>query len=89
MINTKSANAVAKMMDGIEKKIATIRAGEILGEMAYLLKERRTATAVAETESVLLFITPDNFEELLLSNRSVSREVIQLLSSRLRKMQLL
>jgi membrane protein len=80
---------IYRKMDGIEKKIATTRAGEILGEMAYLLKERRTATAVVETESVLLFITPDNFEELLLSNRSVSREVIQLLSSRLRKMHLL
>jgi CRP-like cAMP-binding protein len=57
--------------------------------MAYLLKEHRTATAIVESESILLSITPDDFEELLLSNRSVSREVIQLLSSRLRKMHLL
>jgi membrane protein len=80
---------IYRKMDGTEKKIATIRAGEILGEMAYLLKERRTATAIVETESVLLAITPDDFEELLLSNRAVSREVIHLLSHRLRKMHLL
>ncbi len=61
---------------------------EIFGEMAYLLEESRTATAKAETDTILMVITPDIFEELLLVNRTVSRDVIQTLSNRLRKTQL-
>ena len=71
-----------------ERKIAVIQEGEIFGEMAYLLEESRTATAKAETDTILMVITPDIFEELLLVNRIVSRDVIQTLSNRLRKTQL-
>lgn len=74
--------------DGNERKIAVIGKGEVFGEMAYLLKENRTATASAETESILLVITSDIFEELLMVNRTVSRDVIHVLSNRLRKTQL-
>jgi membrane protein len=68
-----------------EEKIATIREGEVFGEMAYLLEENRTATAIAETESNLLIINPELFEELIHTNREFSRDVIKLLSERVRK----
>jgi membrane protein len=67
-----------------EKKIATLKEGEVFGEMSYLLNENRSATAVAETESKLIVITPDIFEELLQANNTFSRNLIQLLSNRLR-----
>jgi len=66
-------------------KIATIPGGSVFGEMAYLLKESRTATAIAATESVLLTLTPDIFEDLLRSSTTFSRDVIQVLCDRLRK----
>jgi CRP-like cAMP-binding protein len=53
--------------------------------MAYLLNESRTATAIAETASVLLVMMPDVFEELLQTNTIFSRDVIQVLCNRLRK----
>jgi CRP-like cAMP-binding protein len=52
--------------------------------MSYLLNENRSATAVAETESMLIVITPAIFEELLQANNTFSRNLIQLLSNRLR-----
>ncbi len=67
-----------------EKNIATLKEGEVFGEMSYLLNENRSATAVAEIESILLVIIPAIFEELLQANNTFSRNLIQLLSNRLR-----
>jgi CRP-like cAMP-binding protein len=53
--------------------------------MAYLLNENRIATAVAETESIVMVVVPDIFEELLQTNHLFSRKLIQVLSDRIRK----
>lgn len=79
---------VYRQLNDEERKIAVAQEGEILGEMAYLLDENRTATAKAEVPSILLVMTPEIFEELLMVNRIVSRDVIHTLSDRLRKVQL-
>ena len=76
---------ISRAIDGVEHKLATLKEGEVFGEMAYLLNESRTATAIAETESVLIVIIPDIFEELLQADNIFSRNVIQLLTNRLRK----
>ena len=76
---------ILRKIDGSDQKIATIRAGRVFGEMAYLLNESRTATAIAETESILLVMMPDVFEELLQSNTIFSRDIIQVLCNRLRR----
>jgi len=67
-----------------ETRIADIQQGEVFGEMAYLLEENRTATAIADTDAVLLIITPELFEELI-SRKGFSRDVIRSLSERIRK----
>jgi membrane protein len=68
-----------------DSRIASVARGEIFGEMAYLLDETRTATAIADTESLLFVVTPDIFEELIRVNREVATDVIRILSDRLRK----
>ncbi|UCD88582.1 MAG: YihY/virulence factor BrkB family protein [Desulfobacterales bacterium] len=70
-----------------KQKVATLGEGEVFGEMAYLLNENRTATAVAETESIIMIVVPDIFEELLQSNHLFSRKLIEVLSDRIRKTQ--
>lgn len=70
------------------RRIATLGAGEVFGEMAYLLDETRMAAAVAETEAVLIEIMPDVFEELLGVNNEFARDLIQVLTDRLRKVEL-
>lgn len=67
------------------RRIAVVRAGEIFGEMAYLLDEPRTATAITESPCVLVILTPKLFEGLLKVNYAVSRNVIELLCDRLRE----
>jgi membrane protein len=83
----KGSISIYQTIDEDRQKITTLKEGEVFGEMAYLLNENRTATAVAETESILLVIVPDIFEELLHANYTFSRNLIQLLSNRLRQTQ--
>lgn len=77
--------SILRKIDDRDHQIASIREGRIFGEMAYLLDERRTATAKAETEAILLILTPGIFEELLKVNTTFARDVIQVLCNRLNK----
>ena len=76
---------ISRKIGGHDQEIATVRAGRVFGEMAYLLNESRTATAIAETASVLLVMMPDVFDELLQTNTIFSRDIIQVLCNRLRR----
>jgi CRP-like cAMP-binding protein len=51
--------------DGKERRIASIGAGDFLGEMSLLTGEPRSATVVADTDAVVFEITRDPIEELL------------------------
>ena len=45
--------------------IATIRAGEIIGEIALLTGEPRNATVIADTDAVVYAMSPRDFSTLL------------------------
>jgi len=76
-------NIMLRREDG-EHKIGEIQKGEIFGEIAYLIGEKRTASAVCEAGTVLLELPPEMFDELLNINRDLSRRVIDTLSKRLK-----
>ncbi len=73
--------------EGIEDPVSLAGIGEveIFGEMAYLLNEKRTATAVCEEDSTLFVLPPEIFEEFLKMNELVSYDIIRILSERLKK----
>ena len=77
--------AIYQNLHGEKRKVATLEEGEVFGEMAYLLNENRTTTAVAETASIIMVVVPEVFEELLQTNQLFSRKLIQVLSDRIRK----
>jgi len=79
---------IYRLIEETQQRFASVEAGEIFGEMAYLLKEKRMATAISETESTILVISADIFEELLQVNQPFARDVILQLSNRLRKIHL-
>jgi CRP-like cAMP-binding protein len=66
------------------KEIAKLEKGASLGEMALLDNEPRSADAVAKTDSVLLKINQDVFYELMESNADIMKQIIKLLTSRVR-----
>ena len=58
--------------------------GDVLGEMALLSREPRTATVRALSDSTLLRIPPDAFEHLLSSSATARMAVLQTVITRLR-----
>ena len=67
------------------KFIAKLERGASLGEMSLLDHEARSADALAEKDSVLLKINQDVFYELMESNADIMKQIIRLLTSRIRE----
>ena len=67
-----------------EKIIAKLEKGASLGEMALLDNETRSADAVADKDSVLLKINQDVFYELMEGNADIMKQIVRLLTSRIR-----
>jgi membrane protein len=80
--------AAYKNLNGGERRLGTLNEGQLFGEMAYLLKEKRTATVRAETEVVALVLPPDMLEQLMRHSAPLSRRIIATLCQRLEKMNL-
>ena len=78
---------VYNTIDKGEIQIASIGEGEVFGEMAYLLGRARMATVRALESTVLIRIPPDVFEQLLETNIFFAREMVLVLTNRLRKAQ--
>jgi membrane protein len=79
---------IFKTVNGGERKLGTLKEGQLFGEMAYLLKEQRTATARAESDVVVLALPPAMLEELMRYSAPLSRRIIDTLCQRLEKMNL-
>lgn len=69
-----------------EKRINEISAGGLLGEMAIIEKQRRSATVKTLAETSFLIIEGEDFMRLLERNSSISGSVIRTLAGRIRKM---
>ena len=77
---------IYKRLDHGEKKLLELEEGNLIGEMAYLLNETRTATVRAETEVTALVLPPDMLEELMRFSAPLSRRIIATLAKRLMHM---
>lgn len=80
--------AAYKSLNGSERRLGALNEGQLFGEMAYLLKEKRTATVKAETEVVALVLPPEMLEQLMRHSAPLSRRIIDTLCQRLMKMNL-
>lgn len=65
-----------------ERDLAFCGEGEILGEMALLTGEPRSASATAATDSRVLVISKEDFDALVGRNPSIMREVAKVLAHR-------
>ena len=68
------------------KEIARLEKGSSLGEMALLDKEPRSADATAGQNVVLLKINQVGFYELMEGNSEIMKQIIRLLTGRIRDM---
>lgn len=67
-----------------ELYLATLKKGDFLGEMALFDAELRSATALANEESVLLNIKSDDLHDVLLDNPTIAVGLIKTFVKRLR-----
>lgn len=79
---------VYKSTDGGRRPLGVLAEGQLFGEMAYLLSEKRTASVVAETEITVLALPPQIMEELMRHSATLSRRIIDILCQRLERMNL-
>ena len=79
---------VYKSTDGGRRPLGILAEGQLFGEMAYLLSEKRTASVVAETEITVLALPPQIMEELMRHSATLSRRIIDILCQRLERMNL-
>lgn len=77
---------VYKQLEQGEKKLVALEEGNLIGEMAYLLNETRTASVRAETEVTALVLPPEMLEELMRFSAPLSRRIIDTLAQRLMHM---
>jgi CRP/FNR family cyclic AMP-dependent transcriptional regulator len=68
--------------------IATVGAGQTVGEMALLDGRPRSATVIARSQLHLLVIDADRFANLLAESPAVTRGLLQELSGRVRELDL-
>lgn len=80
---------VYKQKDGKSAKLGELSEGQLFGEMAYLLSEKRTASVIAETEVTVLALPPALLEELMRYSAPLSRRIIDTLCQRLERMNLI
>lgn len=71
---------------GGERKVAEIRRGEIVGEMAMFTGDTRTATVYAMRDSDLVRISREAFEQIIASHRNVMMYFIQFIVKRMQAM---
>ncbi len=69
------------------RKVDTVGPGEYFGEMALLDGGRRTATVVAETDLVTLYLSQWGFKPLVRDNPQMAWKIVVHLTKRLREEQ--
>jgi CRP/FNR family transcriptional regulator, cyclic AMP receptor protein len=65
------------------KRVATLGAGDFVGEISLLEQTPRTATVTAKTPVRLFVLTPRDFRQVVDENPSVERKVLRALARRL------
>ncbi len=73
-------------LSGREVVFSDIHAGDMFGELSAIDGQRRSATAIAKTESVLVSIPADKFMEIIYSNKSVALAILKRLSEKVRNL---
>jgi CRP-like cAMP-binding protein len=84
VIQTGKVN-ITKTVRDTEKILATLGAGEFLGEMAILNNKPRSAGAVMAEDGKLLVIDPKTFEAMIRGNVEIAVRLIKKLSDRLQE----
>ena len=90
-IIVSGAIKISQQIPGMgEEALAILKSGEYFGEMSLIDNATRSASAIAETDTILQTITKADFEDLLFSYKEIAYKLLWIfcrtLSSHLRNM---
>ena len=77
--------AIKSSVGAIEVAVETLERGDFVGEIALIDDEPRSATAIAEEDTVCSVITKDDFDNALKDADLLAQSLVKVLSGRLRK----
>jgi predicted acylesterase/phospholipase RssA len=80
-----SLQVIVEHEDGTARLVDTLGRGALVGEMALLLDDTRTATVVACRDSELVRIGKAEFDRLIAEHPSISVEIARMLGARLKR----
>ncbi len=80
IINAGDVSVMKTDSAGSKVKIAVLRNDRVFGEMAALDGERRSATCIAETNCVLLTLSKDSLNKMLLEIPKVAAKVVRVIA---------
>lgn len=68
------------------KSLAILKEGEFFGELSILDNEKRSASATAVSDSVLLEISQSSFQQIMIDNFDLAKNLISALAERIRNL---
>jgi len=77
VINSGDVSVLKSDSEGRNVEIAVLRQGRVFGEMAALDGERRSASCIAATNCVLLTLSKDSLDKMLLEAPKTAAKVIR------------
>jgi CRP-like cAMP-binding protein len=77
---------ITKSTDEGEKTLVTLGTGDFFGEMAVIDKGPRSASAVANEETICIVLNEELFEQQMQRNAKIVKKILKNMSSRLRAM---
>jgi len=83
IILSGSIRIIKRMKQG-DRTLAVIPADEFVGEMATLLNQPRSATAIVEEDAKLLVVNSDTFESMVKANSGIAYRIIKKLAERIK-----
>lgn len=80
IINTGEISVQKADSSGQQVEMAVLRNGRVFGEMAALDGERRSASCVARTQCVLLTLSKDSLDRMLLEMPKTAAKVVRVIA---------
>lgn len=77
------AKVMKRQPDGQSVEVATVRAGETLGEISLLLEKPHTATVIAKSELETVLMTRNRLNELKKNNPELALKIYEALADTL------
>lgn len=84
IIQSGQVKITKKTTDG-EKTLVILSDGDFFGEMAVIDNEPRSAGAIAQTDTKLIVLNQNVFDETMQSNAHIVKKILRNMSSRLRE----